>query len=422
MDDLRRRFASLDAIPTPVDWAEVERESHAVGTSAVGRVGPIGRSSTPALSRGLVLAILVGLLFIALVGAALVGSGVLPRPPFAVVPPDATQRATSNPSSSAEPDPCSDKSPTELEITEFVVPDTDTGPLGRPVIAGCAAWIPSGDNFGGIHRIDLATGAISNVSPIEVVWDLDQDGESLYAIGRPANVVGDPPATLFRIDPATSEILGQLPIDLGAQTLRVVDNRAWVTGWRMGIKVYELPSGALLAEWPGEDVFAAELQFGDDAVWVRSGTDRGPVFVRIGRSTLERTEIPLPRDVTDAVVYYDVILGSTESGSIVRIDPQTGAVLSTTAIEGWVPGSLTSLVSTGWSVWAMPLRPVPVGDQLRIVSSELLRIDPASGRVIDRIAYEPTETLDLWSAAADLWVYEADNVVRRFQVPYSDNP
>ena len=227
------------------------------------------------------------------------------------------------------------------------MPDTDTGPLGRPVIAGCAAWIPSGDNFGGIHRIDLATGAISNVSPIEVVWDLDQDGESLYAIGRPGNVVGDLPATLFRIDPATSEILGQLPIDLGAQTLRVVDNRAWVTGWRMGIKVYELPSGALLAEWPGEDVFAAELQFGDDAVWVRSGTDGGPVFVRIGRSTLERTEIPLPRDVTDAVVYYDVILGSTESGSIVRIDPLTGAVLSTTAIEGWVAGSLTSLVSTG---------------------------------------------------------------------------
>ena len=303
------------------------------------------------------------------------------------------------------------------------MPDTDTGPLGRPVIAGCAAWIPSGDNFGGIHRIDLATGAISNVSPIEVVWDLDQDGESLYAIGRPGTWSATCPPPCSGSIPRRARSSASCrstwaPRPCGSWT---TEPGSPAGGWE--IKVYELPSGALLAEWPGEDVFAAELQFGDDAVWVRSGTDRGPVFVRIGRSTLERTEIPLPRDVTDAVVYYDVILGSTESGSIVRIDPQTGAVLSTTAIEGWVAGSLDEpgldgMVGLGP---AAAHRPGRGRVQDRFIGAPADR-HLQSGRVIDRIAFEPTETLDLWSAAADLWVYEADNVVRRFQVPYSDNP
>jgi hypothetical protein len=358
---------------------------------------------------------LLGVVGIALVAGVLVGCGLLPSPSTVTSdddPPGPTPVSVDGDCPAVSP-------PNELRITEVVVPDIDTGPFGRPVIAGCAVWITSGDNFGGIHRVELATGAVTNVSPIEVVWEVDTDGEDLFAVGRTGSTIGDVPSTLFRIDPVTSEILGRLPVDLHGQTLRIVDGRAWLAGWRMGLKIYDLPSGAVAAEWPVGDM-SGTMEVGAHAVWMAADQGEGQVGLsRIDRSTLEATNLPAPRDLTDIAVVGDAVYVGTESGAIARLDPTTGNVLSSIQIEGWTGGFL-NLTSDGTSIWVLPIQTVPFGSEFRLVSSGFLRVDAATGQFVGRIEYEASQPIELWATEGNLWLYEADKMIHRFELPASN--
>lgn len=365
------------------------------------------------LSRGYVLAILAGLLIALLVGVAVVGSGLEDRSPFAITPIDGSQepRTTTSP---IEPSDCPGvERPSELRVTELVLPDIDTGPLGRPVIAGCAVWFTSGDNNGGIHRVDLATGAVTNVNPAEVMFDIDADGDDLLTLGRPALLEGAASATLFRLDPVTGAVLGQIPVDQRAMALRVIDGRAWVGGWRVGLIVYDLADGTVVASWPAGEVSVMEV--GADAVWTITSSAQGPALGRIDRSTLRMTTVPVPRDYNDIAAVGDRIFVGSQSGTISQID-SAGAVLSTAQISGWTEGSVT-LAAEGSSVWVLPIVQIPAGTQFRLESTELLRIDAETGRITDRIEYAAAQPIDLWATDGNLWLYEAHRPVRRFELP-----
>ncbi len=251
------------------------------------------------------------------------------------------------------------------------------------------------------------------------MWEVDTDGDDLFAIGQPSSVIGDMPGTLFRIDPVTSEVLGQLPVDVHGQTLRIVDGRAWIAGWRMGLKIYDLPSGAVAAEWPAGDMSGA-MEVGAHAVWLVASPADGQVGLsRIDRSTLERTVLPAPRDLSDIAVVGDAVFVGTESGAIARLDPATGDVLSSVQIEGWT-GGILNLTSDGTSIWVLPIQTVPFGSEFRLVSSGFLRVDAATGQIVDRIEYEASQAIELWATEGNLWLYEGDKMIHRFELPASN--
>lgn len=83
MDDLRRRFATLDAVAAPDQWGEVERRVTAAATDRVG--GTVRARGFQ--SRPLPLLVSLALLLVAVVVAALVAGSQRSRLP-AVVPPD----------------------------------------------------------------------------------------------------------------------------------------------------------------------------------------------------------------------------------------------------------------------------------------------------------------------------------------------
>ena len=429
MDDLRRRFASLDAIPTPVDWADVERSADRATGSPVTRLGPTSVHQTLALSRGTVLAIVVGLLVIALVGIALVGTGLVPRPRFAVEPPEAspTARSTSSesspnpsefPASAVTPACPGVERPSELRITTVVLPDKRTGPFGRPVIAGCAVWITSGDNFGGIYRMALGTGEVTKVDPIEVVWDVDTDGASLYAIGRPGVTTGDEPGTLFEIDPRTGETLRQIPVPLKARQIRILDGRAWLSGRDMGVVNVDPETGAEVAILEPREQFGT-TDIGTDAVWLVAYSPDGPGLTRIDRATQQTTTVPLPGDFTDVAVVGDRLFVSRASGHVSQIDPTTGAVITSVLVEALpqAPGtSFVGLAVQGTNLWALPV----IQNATRNESTQIARIDGTTGQIVDRIAFKAIAPLDISATADDLWLFKADRSIVRFELPASN--
>jgi hypothetical protein len=135
MDDLRDRFASLDRVPVPDVWPDVERRLEVLGTTVpTGRLaasGPVWRGSGDRktslrgdrpLSRGRSIPLLAGaaLMTLLLVGLAVaVGTGLVRLP--AIVPPSASPR----PSPSEAPTPTASQATPSASLA---------GPLGGGLI------------------------------------------------------------------------------------------------------------------------------------------------------------------------------------------------------------------------------------------------------------------------------------------------
>jgi outer membrane protein assembly factor BamB len=308
--------------------------------------------------------------------------------------------------------------PSELRITTIVLPDKRTGPFGRPVIAGCAVWITSGDNFGGIYRVDLATGEVTNVSPIEVVWDVDTDGANLYAIGRPGVTLGDETGTLFKIDPRTGETLRQFPVPLKARQIRILDGRAWLFGRDLGVVLVDPETGAEVATLEPREQFGP-MDVGTDAMWLMANSPDGPGLARIDRATLQTTTVPLPRDFTDVAAVGDRLFVGRASGHVSQIDPTTGAVITSVLVEALPqePGtSFTGLAVQGTNLWAMPV----IQDATRDESTQIVRIDGTTGQIVGGIAFASRGPIDLSATADDLWLFKADRSIVRFELPASN--
>jgi hypothetical protein len=430
MDELRRRFATLDSIPTPIDRSELERRLRAAGHTptrpVIARdVRPVvGTSPVFRRSPVLVALIVVGLLIVALLGAAVVGSRVAPAPPL-VTPP---ARIVVGPSPTP-PDPTSASSvpaspfctgvepPATVRISDLVLPDIDTGPLGRPVVAGCALWMPSGDNGGGIHRVDLLTGAVTNANPAEVIWDVDVDGDQLWALGGPVtSASGDTSdSALFRLDPATGEVLTELPLESHGELMRIAGDRAWVGGYRSGLKAIDLSTGATVAT-PITEGTERTIETGAGAVWALTSGAEGTRLLRVDISTGEVTVVPIDASSIDFAIADEHLYIGAGQGEVQQIDPVSGAIVTSVRLDDSDDVGI-SLVAEGSSVWALPIRMVPFGNEYRLVSTELVEIDGATGVIGDRIEYQGSQPVDLWATSGSLWLSQADRPLVRFELP-----
>lgn len=127
MDDLRRRFATLDRVPTPDLWDAIERRAAAAGstTRVTAVVRPAGTLAGGSGRRQLVLLLAVAALLAALVAGALVAGSSRPdrlavvvRPTATVAPPEsaAPSAAPSAPSASPAPSRSTTPSPSPTEV------------------------------------------------------------------------------------------------------------------------------------------------------------------------------------------------------------------------------------------------------------------------------------------------------------------
>jgi hypothetical protein len=442
MDDLRRRFATLDAVPTPLDWTEVERRATAVASAAAtpSSVGPtsVRRASGPLVrpntSRPRHLALLVAVALVAALVAGVVGFGGLLNRQNAVLDasPSPTATPTSNPtptssiapSPSVEPTPSAAavscpgvEAPKEVRITEVLLPGKKTSPLGRPVVAGCAVWITSGQNGGGIHRIDLATGKVTNSNPAEVVLDLDAVGDELWAIGQPKPADAAGHEVLYRLDPATGATIRELHPLTFSHSLRIVDGRAWIGSYRRPIEVIDLASGEHVAsvDVASVDVAARGLQVGAGAVW--------DGLSRIDPVTFEVTELQTTFPANQVVIAADRLYGIDQvRGEIARIDPVTGTVLTSIHVENWTGGAAAA---ERGSIWVLRTREPAPGAALKAERTEILRVDAATGQIAERIPYDVIQpAINFFASEGNLWLMDqGDSYLRhmfiRFELPAS---
>jgi hypothetical protein len=430
MDDFRRRFATLDAVPTTLNWAEVERLA-ATDTSRIATPTtveatsvrrPAGRIGRPAATRprSLVLLFAAATLVAALVLGALAVGGSFPRQ-NPVVDPSATQTAETTASPATDPTiapttpapsaaaACAGaETPQEPRISDLTLPGKTTSPLGEPLVAGCALWVVSGENGGGIHRIDMATGAKTVSNPAEVVFDVDADGDELWAIAqpRPADALGHP--VLYQLDLRTGATIRELPLTTFGSELTILDGRAWIGGWQRPLEVVDLESGELVAS---VDV-AGGIQVGAGGVW--SGLSR------IDPVTFEVTELQTTTPVGEIVIVADRLYSiDAENGVVAQIDPVTGQVLTTLQVDDWT-GGLIAAERT--SIWILRVKE-PQALPKKQVRTEVLRVDAASGQLAERIPIDVVHAAMFYATDGNLWLVDQPSRLRhgfiRVEVPAS---
>jgi len=111
MDDLRRRFASLDRVPAPDLWDQVEQRATAMGPVArvSGVVTPVSLPPRRSTARSLLVYLAAAAILTALVaGAVTVGSGLGKLPAIVLTPSESASVAPSAPSTpvpSSSPEP-----------------------------------------------------------------------------------------------------------------------------------------------------------------------------------------------------------------------------------------------------------------------------------------------------------------------------
>ncbi len=241
--------------------------------------------------------------------------------------------------------------------------------------------------------------------PSAVVHRLGIDGfvEGLaFGAGSLWMAAGD---RLLRLDPAADRIVASIPIasrDSGPAGVAFGADAVWVpvavpgSIWRVDPRsnkvVAKIPLGASLAGFIG--VAASR-----DMVWVTSGEERGGVLIRIDpRRNRVTARLPLPGVPSDVAASRQSVWIATTSGQVLVVEAGRGRTIG--AVETGGPLGFTQTVALGAdAVWlADPLAKV------------VLRVDPASLRVVTRIATGPVTALTTGDNA--VWAVGPQGILR----------
>jgi hypothetical protein len=302
------------------------------------------------------------------------------------------------------------EAPQDVRISDLNLPGNTTSPLGNPVVAGCALWITSGANGGGIHRIDVTTGAKTNPNPAEIVFSLDTNGDQLWALGTTKAVNGT--NVLYQLDMTTGATVRELPLSNAAsfpQDMRIIDGRAWVSGYHSPLQVIDLASGELV----GSAQVFGPFQVGAGGVW--SGLSR------INPATFEVTELQTSFPANDVAVVGDRLYGIDQvHGVVARLDPVSGQVLTSVQVDNWTGGDMAVERN---SIWILRTKEPPTLP-LKPVKTEILRIDAATGQIADRIPLDVVSAIDFSATDGNLWLVDQPSRLRhgfiRIQLPPTD--
>jgi hypothetical protein len=129
--------------------------------------------------------------------------------------------------------------------------------------------------------------------------------------------------------------------------------------------------------------------------------------------------VPLPQDFTAVAVVGDRLFVGRASGHVSQIDPTTGAVMTSVLVEALSPGpdaGLIGLAVQGPNLWAIPTIEDVTGGK----STQIVRIDATTGQIVGSIAFDSNGPAGFAATADDLWLFQADRSIVRFELPASN--
>jgi YVTN family beta-propeller protein len=242
---------------------------------------------------------------------------------------------------------------------------------------------------GGVWVANSGDGTVSQVDPrtlkvVQTVGIGAQATDIAVGVGGVWVATGTD-NTLVQMHPRTGAVLAtlSLPRDkVGTTTAPAVavgEGAVWVASGARLLKINPT-SGAIVAAVGGPGPFhgVIDVALGVGAVWI---ADLGEVVVRISAVTSTATGKPVPTVYPSslAVGYGSVWVAGADFGgahpAVWRIDPQTLQVTQTTPLgKSRLPGAYFGLAIGDGAVW--------VTDYDR---GTLLRIDPAAGVIVSTI-------------------------------------
>jgi hypothetical protein len=343
----------------------------------------VGRASSSARGRRLVLGVAVALALLVVVGRIQRGDLASHRPAPAPAPPTTTARPL----------------PVTATIRLGVPPAPPFADQGQLMVGEGGLWVVVDGVLVGVDpRRPSAAARIRLGRPGDFV--------NLLAVGAGAVWVGTG-AGVVRVDPATSQVAATLPDD----------NPPWAAGpaglWSVHCtsedgpcRLLRLDPGNLhvAARFPLQGMPAA-LAVGEDSVWLldQSGGWVWRVDLTSGRvarvrlpSAVSSADVPGQLVVGEGAVWVltsvqsPTRLGSRVDAGLVRIDPHTNRVSATTPLANLNSETHQAQLAVGaGSVWVE-------GQRLQdgLARAVIDRVDPANGRLRGTI-----ETGDLGPAA-----------------------
>jgi hypothetical protein len=223
-------------------------------------------------------------------------------------------------------------------------------------------------------RIPGSPGDVAVASGPDAVWAVQT-----FPIAHDLAPAPAVPATLFRIDPRSNRVTGQVPLRAPDGTtvrpvgLVTLPGAVWVWG----------ETGALRVDPAHDQVVAAVSvpeqrveNFAADATHVWAATDDQRV-VGFDARTGARSGAILVRHarVRELVEVGGGVVVGRNDGSLANVDPRTGSVLWAAGL-GLAP---SDLVVSGGRLWVLLADPAAPADQL-------LALDPDTGRTVMRIS------------------------------------
>ena len=303
------------------------------------------------------------------------------------------QRATSSPLPAASPPPSSSVagSPSPPPAVDQVAArtiatiDMGGGP-DFPTEAFGSIWVNAIDgplmNDGttpAIHRIDPETN--------EVVASIPLPGRLCSGVGAsPEAVWACGPDGLVRIDPATNESVATVGFEAALVNSRIPYGAGSVWSFATSavgpdqVVRIDPTTNAVTATIDLGHV-AGTMAFGLDALWVSAPVDGLLLRIDPATNTVEEWSSGIDRPGSVAVgadaIWVSLIFehgaqGHAEDATVVRIDPMTGD-LEHSIVTGGALGDEGEIVATPEAIW------------VRAPEPWLVRIDPATNQIVDRI-------------------------------------
>lgn len=243
------------------------------------------------------------------------------------------------------------QTPTAIPVDPSVTATIPIGSFPRAITAGFGAvWVtlPEEDGSGGmLKRIDPRTNEVVAEIGIEEAGEIAAGAGSVWVVAT-TNTVGPQGETsdfrglVYRVDPATNEIVGEIPFEGGfGYDVAADDTGVWLaqaTANRSGALLHIDPrSSSVVATIPVDDV-PYSVAAGEGFVWVLLGP-RG--LVKIDPSTdevvatIDANPAPFEMAVGDGAVWVQSWLsafdpsintGSEDRPVVIRVDALTNQV------------------------------------------------------------------------------------------------
>lgn len=387
---------TMDALQQWLAESDHPRSTEPIVHAVVGSIGSIRQDSDSALRNAPRRYGWVGLVAAAVVVAAIGVSLLRPQP--AVGPGHSpTPTATPTPTPTSPPDPFEGVPLTRIDGEIIRIPGSNTGYLS---VTSDAVWAGASS---GLVRIDPET-----LEPEQIEraprFGLATNEGAVWATDFDAG-------TVARFDAATNEGNDVAELSGNPAALTIFEDSVWVAQQRGGsVSRLDASSGQIVAEVPVSDVgFVKGIAADEQSVWTGISAE-GPV-VRIDPATnevvavIETTTSPCG----GIALQPDAVWVSScfDDHYAIHIDPRTNELVAEIDIRGHNGGP----VLVDGFPW------FPVGNRL-------VRIDPATDRIDQILAFEPGEFESFGATLGfdAVWVGSQDGRIARIPINALPSP